>query len=206
MIPGRKIYGIFGFCSLSHFELCTEVLEEQVMVFVNQIAEIIHQMCHRHGGQVNRSLGGSFLMVWKLRLLEGNNQNGGGERSIVGRDTGERSYATQYHDAHHHHQSRGGAHHSPTHTTTLSLYPFRRTRRASNSSVSGVSIHPTPLSPSNRFSVKPSWTANLNPFDRTINTSTISDHTVSAAPVKQMKQIAEHEIKKEREKREREEP
>ena len=134
MIPGRKIYGIFGFCSLSHFELCTEVLEEEVMVFVNQVAEIIHGVCHRHGGQVNRSLGPSFLLVWKLRMdregrvAAGTGGGGGGgggsgaEASVAG---GQVSMAN----------------HHRTHTTLL------RTRRGSNSST--ASVHPSPLSPPN---------------------------------------------------------
>ena len=131
MIPGRKIYGIFGFCSLSHFELCTEVLEEEVMVFVNQVAEIIHGVCHRHGGQVNRSLGPSFLMVWKLRMdREGRvGTAGGANTAAAGGGGGETSVGGQVSMAGHHR----------THTTLL------RTRRGSNST--SASVHPSPVSP-----------------------------------------------------------
>ena len=131
MIPGRKIYGIFGFCSLSHFELCTEVLEEEVMVFVNQVAEIIHGVCHRHGGQVNRSLGPSFLLVWKLRMdREGRVAAGTGGAGAAGGNAGnEVSVGGQVSLANHHR----------THTTLL------RTRRGSNSS--SASVHPSPVSP-----------------------------------------------------------
>ena len=131
MIPGRKVYAIFGFCSLSHFELCTEVLEEEVMVFVNQVAEIIHGVCHRHGGQVNRSLGPSFLLVWKLRMdREGRGAAGGGGGGSAGGGVGnEVSVGGQVSVAGHHR----------THTTLL------RTRRGSNST--SASVHPSPVSP-----------------------------------------------------------
>ena len=130
MIPGRKIYGIFGFCSLSHFELCTEVLEEEVMVFVNQVAEIIHGVCHRHGGQVNRSLGPSFLLVWKLRMdREGRVAAGGAAGAAGGANGAEQSVAGNVSVANHHR----------THTTML------RTRRGSNSQ--SASVHPSPVSP-----------------------------------------------------------
>ena len=131
MIPGRKIYGIFGFCSLSHFELCTEVLEEEVMVFVNQLAEIIHGVCHRHGGQVNRSLGPSFLLVWKLRMDREARAgaNGGGGGAVGGGGGNEVSVGGQVSMAGHHR----------THTTLL------RTRRGSNSQ--SASVHPSPVSP-----------------------------------------------------------
>eukprot|EP00352_Strombidinopsis_acuminata_P003181 CAMPEP_0176396808 /NCGR_PEP_ID=MMETSP0126-20121128/44572_1 /TAXON_ID=141414 ORGANISM="Strombidinopsis acuminatum, Strain SPMC142" /NCGR_SAMPLE_ID=MMETSP0126 /ASSEMBLY_ACC=CAM_ASM_000229 /LENGTH=87 /DNA_ID=CAMNT_0017770643 /DNA_START=641 /DNA_END=904 /DNA_ORIENTATION=- len=42
MIPGQKIYGIFGFCDIRNFTDATEILQQDVMLFVNQIAEITH--------------------------------------------------------------------------------------------------------------------------------------------------------------------
>ena len=38
MIPGHKVVAIFGFCSIRNFTDTTEVLQEQVMEFVNEIA------------------------------------------------------------------------------------------------------------------------------------------------------------------------
>ena len=35
MMPGKKIMGIFGFCDIRNFTDATEVLQAQVMVFVN---------------------------------------------------------------------------------------------------------------------------------------------------------------------------
>jgi hypothetical protein len=35
IIPGQKILGIFGFCDIRNFTDATEVLQEDVMIFVN---------------------------------------------------------------------------------------------------------------------------------------------------------------------------
>jgi class 3 adenylate cyclase len=66
MIPGRRVYAIFGFCDIGEFNRHTEVLEEAIMAFVNQIAAIVHQQCTHFGGTVNKNVGPSFLLVWKF--------------------------------------------------------------------------------------------------------------------------------------------
>lgn len=42
MIPGKKMMAIFGFCNIRHFAEATEVLQADIMMFVNEIAEIVH--------------------------------------------------------------------------------------------------------------------------------------------------------------------
>lgn len=42
MIPGKKVVCIFGFCDIRQFTDTTEVLQEDVMIFVNEIAELVH--------------------------------------------------------------------------------------------------------------------------------------------------------------------
>ena len=42
MTAGVKTYAIFGFCDIHHFSETTEVLQKDIMTFVNQIAEITH--------------------------------------------------------------------------------------------------------------------------------------------------------------------
>jgi class 3 adenylate cyclase len=57
---------IFGFCDIRGFADATEALEEDVMRFVNQIAEVVHSECDLHQGSSNKNLGEAFLMVWKF--------------------------------------------------------------------------------------------------------------------------------------------
>jgi len=42
MIPGQKINAIFGFCDIRRFTDTTEVLREGVMLFTNEVGEIVH--------------------------------------------------------------------------------------------------------------------------------------------------------------------
>lgn len=42
MIAGRKIMAIFGFVAIRNFIDATEVLEERVMIYANEIADIVH--------------------------------------------------------------------------------------------------------------------------------------------------------------------
>ena len=45
----------------------TEILEKNVMIFVNEIAEIVHSICDSFHGAANKNLGDSFLIVWKFK-------------------------------------------------------------------------------------------------------------------------------------------
>ena len=42
MIAGNKVVAIFGFCDIRNFTDTTEVLQEDIMEFVNTIADIVH--------------------------------------------------------------------------------------------------------------------------------------------------------------------
>lgn len=42
MVVGQRTYAIFGFCDIRHFADNTDVLQTNIMTFVNQIAEITH--------------------------------------------------------------------------------------------------------------------------------------------------------------------
>ena len=66
MIPGKRIYAIFGFCDIHSFDLCTEKLEDEIMTFVNSVARIVHNEVTRWGGLCNKNLGNAFLMVWRI--------------------------------------------------------------------------------------------------------------------------------------------
>jgi class 3 adenylate cyclase len=35
------------------------------MLFVNEIAEIVHSTVDVHGGSINKNIGDSFLLIWK---------------------------------------------------------------------------------------------------------------------------------------------
>eukprot|EP00930_Biecheleria_cincta_P044930 TRINITY_DN30959_c0_g1_i1.p1 TRINITY_DN30959_c0_g1~~TRINITY_DN30959_c0_g1_i1.p1 ORF type:complete len:1024 (-),score=190.02 TRINITY_DN30959_c0_g1_i1:220-3291(-) len=66
LIPGQKVDAIFGFCNIRNFVDATEVLREKVMLFVNQIGEIVHGCIDDFHGAPNKNIGDSFLLVWRL--------------------------------------------------------------------------------------------------------------------------------------------
>jgi len=66
MIPGTKVVAIFGFCDIRNFTDATEILQEGVMVFVNEIGEIVHGLVDQFSGSANKNIGDAFLLVWKF--------------------------------------------------------------------------------------------------------------------------------------------
>ena len=65
MVKGHKVVAIYGFCDIRNFTDATEVMEEHVMVFVNEIAFIVHDKTSRFSGAPNKNIGDAFLIVWK---------------------------------------------------------------------------------------------------------------------------------------------
>jgi hypothetical protein len=54
MIAGKKVMAIYGFCNIRQFSTITEILQEDVMMFVNEIALIIHSSVHQNHGSANK--------------------------------------------------------------------------------------------------------------------------------------------------------
>ena len=67
MIPGNKIMAVFGFCDIRNFTDTTEILQEDIMMFVNEIAEVVHSQVDKFGGSPNKNIGDAFLLVWKFK-------------------------------------------------------------------------------------------------------------------------------------------
>ncbi len=66
MVDGRKKNAIFGFCCIRDFRIVNEVLQEDTVLFLNQIADIVHSCVDFFGGSTNKNIGEAFLMVWRL--------------------------------------------------------------------------------------------------------------------------------------------
>ena len=63
MISGNKIVAIFGFCDIRNFTDTTEELQEGVMMFVNEIAQVVHGIVDKYFGSANKNIGDAFLLV-----------------------------------------------------------------------------------------------------------------------------------------------
>eukprot|EP01082_Thalassiosira_pseudonana_P001598 g1164.t1 g1164 contig10:1517111-1521355(-) len=76
MIPGVRVNAIFGFCDIRDFTFATEGLQQDVMIFVNKIADITHRHVAESGGHPNKNIGDAFLLVWKLKSGKNTNSSG----------------------------------------------------------------------------------------------------------------------------------
>ena len=63
---GGTVSCIFLFCDIRSFTDATECLQEEVFVFTNKIAAVIHSICHSYGGSANKNIGDAFLLSWLL--------------------------------------------------------------------------------------------------------------------------------------------
>jgi len=76
MVKGKKKMAIFGFCDIRNFQIILDALQEKTMVFVNEIADIVHSSVDRYGGAANKNIGDAFLCAWKFtQALEDKNKN-----------------------------------------------------------------------------------------------------------------------------------
>ena len=73
MNSGSVIDSIFGFCDIRQFTDTTECLQEEVMIFVNRVALIVHDIVAQCGGAANKNVGDAFLLTWKLDDERSNN-------------------------------------------------------------------------------------------------------------------------------------
>jgi len=65
MIPGKRVEAIIGQARVRDFSTATEVLQQKVMTFVNQIAEIVHGVVDEFHGSANKNNGDTFLLIWR---------------------------------------------------------------------------------------------------------------------------------------------
>lgn len=75
IIKGKKKDAIFGFCDIRNFTDINQALEEKSLIFINEIAEIVHSAVDRFGGSTNKNIGDVFVMVWKRgnKVIKNNN-------------------------------------------------------------------------------------------------------------------------------------
>lgn len=76
MVPGVKTIAMFAYADIRHFAAATDVLQEDVMQYVNHIAEIIHSRIDYFNGAANKNIGDAFLIVWNYQEEHIKNEKG----------------------------------------------------------------------------------------------------------------------------------
>jgi hypothetical protein len=73
-VPGKSVYALFAFAAINGFDHALRNLGGDVMVLINDIANVLHGEVFRWGfgdsGQCNKNLGGAFLMVFRIGLVQ----------------------------------------------------------------------------------------------------------------------------------------
>jgi class 3 adenylate cyclase len=67
--PGQNIEGVFGYITIEHFSIVTEVLQDGIVMLVNRLAEIIHGIVDEFCGFTCKNTGSGFSLLWKLPPL-----------------------------------------------------------------------------------------------------------------------------------------
>lgn len=63
---GTNNIAIFGFCNIKHFQDLNEILQEDIMPFVNNVSNLVHNSVVKFMGSANKNIGDCFLIVWNL--------------------------------------------------------------------------------------------------------------------------------------------
>ena len=80
---GSTVSCIFLFSDIRQFTDATECLQEEVFVFTNRIAAVVHSICHSYGGAANKNIGDAFLLSW---LLDEQIEGGAADTSFMMED------------------------------------------------------------------------------------------------------------------------
>jgi len=74
MLPGQRVDCLIGISRIGDFELITEVLQCEIMSFVNRVAEIVHGAVDSFHGSPNKVSDGVFLIIWPTGGLDNANR------------------------------------------------------------------------------------------------------------------------------------
>ena len=66
LIPGREILAIFCFVKIGNFDAVLSKLGPDVLKYINHLSNFVHNLTERFLGSVNRNLGDSYLLLWKV--------------------------------------------------------------------------------------------------------------------------------------------
>ena len=74
MVPGKKIDMVFSVVRIKQFTETTESLQDEIIVFVNKIVKIIHDVGKLWDGEPAKNFGDKYLLVWKLPMIDNEKQ------------------------------------------------------------------------------------------------------------------------------------
>lgn len=67
---GERIDMVFSVVRIKQFTETTDQLQNEIIVFVNKIVKIIHDVGKQWDGEPAKNFGEKYLLVWKLPMIE----------------------------------------------------------------------------------------------------------------------------------------
>jgi len=83
MVSGKKVDVLLGFCSIDQFDKLSEILQENIVLLVNEIASIVHECVSAHEGSILRNNGEKIAVAWKLSRCD-QTWNKTAEKALIG--------------------------------------------------------------------------------------------------------------------------
>ena len=66
MMPGQRIEMIFSVVRIKQFSETTDCLQDEIIVFVNKIVKIIHEVGTKWDAEPAKNFGDKYLLIWKM--------------------------------------------------------------------------------------------------------------------------------------------
>jgi len=66
MLEGQKTVAIYCYCELKKFYEIFKVFKEDILILVNDIADILHEICDENFGLPDKNPGEGFSLIWRI--------------------------------------------------------------------------------------------------------------------------------------------
>jgi len=83
-LVGSTVSCIFLFGDIRSFTDASECLQEEVFVFTNRVASVVHSICSSFDGSANKNIGDAFLISWLLDSDDDDDDSNDGGSSLEG--------------------------------------------------------------------------------------------------------------------------
>jgi class 3 adenylate cyclase len=104
MVPGKKIDVVLLVCRINQFTETTDCLQDEIIVYVNKIAKIVHKCAEEWNGWPNKNYGDRFFITWQLPSVQGSS-HGSNSDSRYGHGNEMSEHLNGPNDSHHLDQS-----------------------------------------------------------------------------------------------------
>jgi class 3 adenylate cyclase len=82
MVNGRKMNVIIGFCQMRNLDDVITCLQEDALLFINQISHFVHEIVEEYSGAPNKNMGCSYMLAWRYGEAHKHRQTGADKGNV----------------------------------------------------------------------------------------------------------------------------